>query len=133
MPIYTQANTYLSISTPLGTDKLLLKSLHGSETISGLFHYMLELVSEDNNLSFDSIVGESATVSLGMGNESARYLNGIVGRFYQAGADGRLTTTINGRRSAWAGAIRRSDAACCSASAFMMCRVVWSLCSARST
>jgi type VI secretion system secreted protein VgrG len=89
---YTQTNSYISIATSLGTDKLLLKSLHGSETISGLFHYTLEMVSEDNNLSFDSIVGKSATVSVAMGNESMRSINGIVGRFYQAGTDGQFTT-----------------------------------------
>ncbi|HEY0603854.1 MAG TPA: type VI secretion system tip protein TssI/VgrG [Herpetosiphonaceae bacterium] len=89
---YSQANSYLSVSTPLGKDQLLLKMLHGTETISGLFHYTLEMVSENKNLSFDSIVGKSATVSLAMGNDSTRYINGIVGRFYQAGTDGQFTT-----------------------------------------
>ena len=88
---YTQDNAYLSVATPLGADKLLLRALHGSETISGLFHYTLEMVSEDKNLSFDTIVGKSATVSLAM-DGGTRYVNGGVGRFYQAGTDGRFTT-----------------------------------------
>jgi type VI secretion system secreted protein VgrG len=89
---YTQANTYLSVATPLGADALLLKTLHGEESISGLFHYTLEMIAEDKNLSFDSIVGQSATVSMGLAGGETRYINGIVGRFYQAGADGRFTT-----------------------------------------
>lgn len=89
---YTQANSYLAVTTPLGADKLLLRTLHGTETISGLFHYTLEMISEDKNLSFDSIVGKSVTVSLGMRNDSTRSINGIVGRFYQAGTDRQFTT-----------------------------------------
>ncbi|HEX6288756.1 MAG TPA: type VI secretion system tip protein TssI/VgrG [Herpetosiphonaceae bacterium] len=89
---YTQANSYLSVTTPLGKDTLLLRTMHGAETISGLFHYTLEMISEDKNLSFDTIVGKSATVSIGMANDSTRYINGIVGRFYQAGSDGLFTT-----------------------------------------
>ena len=33
---FTQANQYLSLSTPLGADKLLLRSLHGEERIRDL-------------------------------------------------------------------------------------------------
>src|SRR5688500_5227848 len=44
---FTQAGQYLSISTPLGKDKLLLRNMRGEEMISGLFHFVLDMQSED--------------------------------------------------------------------------------------
>ena len=44
---FTQDNRYLSVSTPLGTDALILRSVRGQEAISGLFHYELDMISED--------------------------------------------------------------------------------------
>ena len=89
---FTQTDRYLSISTPLGTDKLLLRSLRGEERISGLFHFQLELQSEEKALDFSKIVGKSATVTIELADGTKRYLNGIVGRFVQAGSDARFTT-----------------------------------------
>ena len=90
---FTQANQYLSITTPLGEDKLLIRSIHGEERISGLFHFFVEAVSEDKALDFSLIVGKSATVKLALADGSTtRYVNGIVGRFVQAGSDARFFT-----------------------------------------
>ena len=91
---FTQTAQRISISTPLGTDKLLLRRFQGSEAISELFHFTLEMQSEDNALTFASIVGKSATISVVLADGSTRYVNGIVGRFMQAGADARFTTYI---------------------------------------
>lgn len=87
---FTQANSYLSISTPLGPDKLLLRHLQGEEWVSGLFRFALELQSEDPALDFSKIVGKSATVTFVLADGSKRYINGIVGRFVQAGGDDRF-------------------------------------------
>jgi type VI secretion system secreted protein VgrG len=89
---FTQANQYVSISTPLGKDKLLLRSFHGEERISGLFHFFLEMQSEEKSLDFSQIVGKSATITVALADGSSRYINGIVGRFVQAGSDARFTT-----------------------------------------
>jgi type VI secretion system secreted protein VgrG len=89
----TQANQYLSITTPLGEDKLLIRGIHGEERISGLFHFFVEAVSEDKALDFATIVGKSATVKMALADGSTtRYINGIVGRFVQAGSDARFYT-----------------------------------------
>ena len=77
---FTQANQYLSLSTPLGADKLLLRSLHGEERISGLFHFFLEMQSEEKSLDFSQVVGKSATVTVKLADGTSRYINGIVGR-----------------------------------------------------
>jgi type VI secretion system secreted protein VgrG len=90
---FTQTSQYLSITTPLGTDKLLIRSIHGEERLSGLFHFFVEAVSEDKALDFATIVGKSATVKMALADGSTtRYINGIVGRFVQAGSDARFFT-----------------------------------------
>ena len=58
----SQDNLYLTVTTPLGDDTLQLRTMHGEEQLSGLFHYTLELVSAQNNLDFASIVGQGLTV-----------------------------------------------------------------------
>ncbi|HEV8432908.1 MAG TPA: type VI secretion system tip protein VgrG, partial [Thermoanaerobaculia bacterium] len=89
---FAQTEQLISISTPLGADKLLLRSLRGEERISGLFHFFLEMQSEEKALDFSQVVGKSATVSMKLGDGTTRYVNGIVGRFVQAGSDARFTT-----------------------------------------
>ncbi len=91
MSIYTQDNLKLKVSTPLGPDKLLLRSFRGDERISGLFQFTLELVSEDNAIDFQSIVGKPVTVTLSLSNDTEHHLNGIVGRFVQEETNLRLT------------------------------------------
>ena len=90
---FTQTSQYLTLTTPLGDDKLLIRSLHGEERISGLFHFFIEAVSEDKALDFSLIVGKSVTVKMALADGSTtRYVNGIVGRFVQAGSDARFFT-----------------------------------------
>jgi len=89
---FAQTGQYLSISTPLGADKLLLRAMHGEERISGLFHFSLEMQSEEKALDFSKVVGKSATVTIALADGTSRYVNGIVGRFVQGGSDARFTT-----------------------------------------
>src|ERR1041385_804033 len=89
---FAQTEQLISISTPLGADKLLLRNVRGEERVSGLFHFFLEMQSEEKSLDFSQIVGKSATVSMKLADGTTRYVNGIVGRFVQAGSDARFTT-----------------------------------------
>jgi type VI secretion system secreted protein VgrG len=89
---FTQAEQLITITTPLGADKLMLRSIRGEERISGLFQFFLEMQSEEKSLDFSAIVGKSATVTMKLGDGTKRYINGIVGRFVQAGSDAKLTT-----------------------------------------
>lgn len=90
--VYSQETLKLTIKTPLGPNKLLLRSFDGTERISGLFRFTLEMVSEDNSLDFSAIVGKAVTVTLTMNDGGKHNFNGIVGRFTQAQSDVRLTT-----------------------------------------
>jgi type VI secretion system secreted protein VgrG len=89
---FSQTEQLLSISTPLGDDKLILRSIRGEERLSGLFHFHLEMQSEESSLDFSQIVGKSVTASMKLADGTSRYVNGIVGRFVQSGSDARFTT-----------------------------------------
>ena len=84
MPQYTQANRLMAVSTPLGTDVLLLQQVSGTEAVSRLFRFQLEFLAESStDIAFDQILGQSVTVTLQMPDGSSRYLNGIVSKFSQ--------------------------------------------------
>lgn len=82
-PTATQKNRTLSISTQLGPDKLLMRSISVTEHLNQLFQIELELDSTDGAIKFEDIVGTPATVSITLPNNSTRYFNGIVSRFSQ--------------------------------------------------
>jgi type VI secretion system secreted protein VgrG len=82
---YAQTALQATLSTPLGTDKLLLRSFSGEERISGLFHFELEMRSEDPAVDFSQIVGKSATITLYLSDDGKRYINGLVASFAYAG------------------------------------------------
>ncbi|HTV42656.1 MAG TPA: type VI secretion system tip protein TssI/VgrG [Candidatus Sulfotelmatobacter sp.] len=79
----TQQNRLLSIDTELGTDKLLLRTVSVTEHMGRLFQIEVEMDSTDSAITFENIVGTSATVTLTMPNGNDRYFNGIVSRFVQ--------------------------------------------------
>ena len=63
---YTQENRLMAIATPLGGDTVILTGFSGEEGISRLFRFDLELLSTNDSISFDSIVGGNVTVRLTM-------------------------------------------------------------------
>ena len=80
----TQANTFVSVSTPLGSDVLLLETLSGVESISRPFHFELGLLSEDPEIDFTKIVGQPITITLDLhGANEPRYLHGHIRSFTQ--------------------------------------------------
>lgn len=88
---YTQQNRLLTLTTPLGEDALLLQSLVGYEGMSQLFQFKLTLLSENPAIAFNAIVGQNATITVRLADDSERYFNGIVSRFTQGGSDARFT------------------------------------------
>lgn len=91
---FVQTALPVQITTPLGANKLLVRSFSGEEAISELFRYDLELYSEDAALDFTQIVGKAATLQIPLSNGSFQYVNGIVGRFTQAGRNDRFVTYL---------------------------------------
>ena len=66
---------------------LLLQGFSGREAISNLFSFNLAMESENDAISFASIIGQNVTVRLTLADDSIRYWNGIVSRFTQSGSD----------------------------------------------
>ena len=89
---FVQGTSPLTITTPLGPDKLLINSVRGEERISSLFQFDLELVSSDPALDFSSLVGQAVTVKMALPSGESQYTNGIVSRFRQSGAAEDFTT-----------------------------------------
>jgi type VI secretion system secreted protein VgrG len=87
---YVQEALAYTVATPLGKDKLLLRGFEGEERVSGLFHFHLEMRSEDFALDFSQVVGKGATITLFRSGEEMRYIHGIVSHFRQAGRDQRM-------------------------------------------
>jgi type VI secretion system secreted protein VgrG len=93
----TQAHCFLSVTTPLGANMLLLDGCAGREAISELFQFELRMRSTNKALDFSTVVGATATVTLQTQSGPARYLSGIVTRFASVGSDmqyGHYTATL---------------------------------------
>ncbi|WP_075188053.1 type VI secretion system Vgr family protein [Teredinibacter haidensis] len=76
----TQDNRLISISDfSLGKDTFLLTAFEGSESISGLFEFQIDVLSEDLDISPDKIVGRSGTVTVH--NEIERVFHGCIKQF----------------------------------------------------
>ncbi|HWY56583.1 MAG TPA: type VI secretion system tip protein TssI/VgrG [Terriglobales bacterium] len=88
---FTQENRLIAIETPLGDNVLLLQGFTGREGISRLFSFQLDLLSDNNAISFDDIVGQNVTIGITQADQSQRYFNGFVSRFAQSGSDARFT------------------------------------------
>jgi type VI secretion system secreted protein VgrG len=94
---YTQENRLIAIDTPLGKDVLLLAGFRGTEGLSRLFSFELNILSENHNISFEDIIGKNVTISVVLADEDKRYFNGLISRFSQgrgggeAGGDPRFS------------------------------------------
>ncbi len=80
---YTQANRRIAISTPLGKDVLILRGFTGTEAISQLFHFDLDLLSENDSIKFKDVVGKNVTLRILMLMVPSAHWNGFICRFSQ--------------------------------------------------
>lgn len=87
----SQTGRLISLTTPLGDDKLMLARFSGHEAISRLFDFRLDLLSQYAPIDFTQIIGQNVTISLTLSNGAQRCFNGMVNHFSQAGSDARFT------------------------------------------
>ena len=86
-----QTQRLFSFDSPLGPDKLLVNSFGGSEHVSELFSFQLELASEDFNLDWDQIIDRNVTVGIRQKDGvSFRYFNGYINNFEPMRHEGRF-------------------------------------------
>jgi type VI secretion system secreted protein VgrG len=84
---YTQATSPMRFKAEaLGDDDLLLVRLQGSEGLSRLFSYHLELYAPlDKPVDFANVLGKGAAVAIDVPGGEPRLFHGIVSRFAQGG------------------------------------------------
>lgn len=86
---FTQANRYIRIDTGLGPDTLLLKSIEGSEALSSLFQFDVEMLSLQGDIKAEDIVGDHVSVAIDACSANPRIFNGLVSRFEFTGLERR--------------------------------------------
>jgi hypothetical protein len=84
----TEAARSIGVKTPLGEDALLLRSMTGTEQLGRLFQYELLVLSKDEAIKMDDILGQRVTVRLDLEGDKKRFFDGFVSRFAQAGTVG---------------------------------------------
>lgn len=72
----------VAISTPLGDDELLLRKAEITEELGKPFSIKAELVSDNEDIALDDLLGQNVTIRLETQGES-RFFNGIVTEFFQ--------------------------------------------------
>lgn len=96
MAKFSQARRFMSLTTPLGADALLLETLAGTESLSALFRFDLGLLAPAGTaVPFDQLLGSLVTVKLDA-PAGSRFVNGLVCRVAQGpevrgGAGGDVT------------------------------------------
>jgi len=84
-----QKHRLFAVSSPLGEDVLVFWRMHASEQLGRLFEYRLELLSEDDTLRLEDLLGKNMTVRLELPEGETRYFNGFASDFAHAGVAGR--------------------------------------------
>jgi len=79
MSAFTQDSRLISISSPLTKDELLLTSFEGTEFISDLFEFQIEVLSNNHALTPDKLIGK--TVDITIQNDQKRTFNGYISSF----------------------------------------------------
>jgi type VI secretion system secreted protein VgrG len=89
MASYTQTNRILSFTSPLGANTLLPMSVRGTEEISELFDFSLDLLAvPETVIDPAALVGRRVTLSLQVTDTGMlRHFNGIVASFESTGGD----------------------------------------------
>jgi type VI secretion system secreted protein VgrG len=86
MPELSQDGRPLRITTPLGPNTFLLTGLEGSEGLSRLFEFRMEVVALSSQpVAFDEILGQSVTATIALLTGEVRHVSGIVCRISQGG------------------------------------------------
>ncbi|MBL8864510.1 MAG: type VI secretion system tip protein VgrG [Gemmataceae bacterium] len=89
---YTQAARPLQISTPLGKDALLAVGFYGSEGISQLFQFTVDVkAARTTAVPFDKLMGQPISLELEMPKKQKRWFHGVCVRAVQAESDADFT------------------------------------------
>jgi type VI secretion system secreted protein VgrG len=89
MADFALTNRLLAFTSPLGANVLLPERLAGSEGVSELFRYEIDLLAKiDTTIDPKKIVGQKVCVGIQVSDSGTqRYINGIVASFEMSGGD----------------------------------------------
>ena len=77
---YTQDTRFLSVTSPLGKDVLLLTGFSGRESLSELFTFQLDLLSEKGDVAAKDIVGKAVGWTVHLAERDPRHFHGHISR-----------------------------------------------------
>jgi type VI secretion system secreted protein VgrG len=80
-----QRDRVYQIESPFGADVLLLRRMVGRESLSQAFEWHLDLLSKDEELAAEDILGQDVAISTLQPNGQRRYFHGVVSDFSQHG------------------------------------------------
>lgn len=83
-----QSALTIRITTPLGDDVVGIESLNWTESLGEGFSALLSLISDEADLDLKSILRKSVTIWCATNDEAGIFLNGLVYRAENLGADG---------------------------------------------
>jgi len=90
---YSQDRRALKVFTTLPENDLLLSAFTGTEGISQLFSFQLDLFSQNGSIDFNKLIGQKISFAVQReGSEDLRYFNGFISRFVQLADGGRFAS-----------------------------------------
>ncbi len=105
-PMFTQAHRYVTLETPLGPDVLLVNAMIADEHVNQLPEIHLDLLSHQNNIEPQQIVGQCVNITLDPNSrnyslerivavsrsvDNRRYFDGYLASFGRVGSSGNVT------------------------------------------
>lgn len=89
IPSASQGGSEVRIKTPLGADVLLLQNMTMTEEIGRLFTIDLELLSTQEDIKFEDILGKRIIIEMDLVPDGVRFFNGHITKFSQTGNSGK--------------------------------------------
>jgi len=89
---FTQLTRLAQVSSPLGPDVLLLKSMGGHDELGRPFEYNLQLTSSDDAIDLNQLLGKPMGLSLQLTGGGSRYFHGLVTRCSQGVDTGQFAS-----------------------------------------
>jgi len=87
----SQDKRAIKLKSPVGDGVLHFARLSGSEHVSAVYSYEIDLVSESGTVDADTLLGQPASVSFNPGEGGKpRFIHGVVSEFSQVGFANRL-------------------------------------------
>jgi len=92
----------VSVTTPLGGEALIVEGFQGSEAISSLYSFTLDVAAaRGRDVPFDALLGQDVTVAIALPGGSVRYVNGLCSRVSQGDLDLRAHYHLEIVPKAW--------------------------------